>query len=454
MAENYEFFYQGTPYSLEPNYGDTFTGYRMSAGELGATTSIQTANQVKEVSNLLNQGIKNVEVSMIKPDVFEMISDQQLKEINRLSKLTGAETTLHSPLIDPSGFTEQGWSESNRELAERNFTEIVKRGHQLNPKGNIPVTIHSSYLIPGTEDTPAEKGKETQRLIALNQETKELIALNEMRQYSPEEGEIKINPIKRLDIQNNTQWKNSLANINFYKKEADEMLDSAALALGPEKVEKILNGEKIELNSPQEQKARNQIQHASAMLDHVSSQFRNLYDQSRRFIDLNKLNQNDKARIIKVFNKIRNEWTKLKSADAFTYSNLLDNSISLISSIDIAPEIYKPIEDFAVEKASQTFGNVAFNSYKKFGNTSPIISIENPPYGSALSRAEDLKNLVKESRKKFVERAQKEGYSKSEAEEAAKKIIGVTWDTSHINMMRKQGFKEKDVLEESTHPLK
>jgi len=43
--------------------------------------------------------------------------------------------------------------------------------------------------------------------------------------------------------------------------------------------------------------------------------------------------------------------------------------------------------------------------------------------------------------KELVEKAQKEGMSKSAAEEAAKKLIGATWDTSHISMMRKQGFK-------------
>ena len=79
----YESFYQGTQSSLDPQYGN-FVGYRVPAGQLGATTSIQTANQVREVTNLLNQGIKNVEVSVIQPEIFEMIPDQHLTEINRL----------------------------------------------------------------------------------------------------------------------------------------------------------------------------------------------------------------------------------------------------------------------------------------------------------------------------------------------------------------------------------
>ena len=114
-----------------------------------------------------------------------------------------------------------------------------------------------------------------------------------------------------------------------------------------------------------------------------------------------------------------------------------------------APQLYKPVEEFTQEKASTTLGNVAFESYKKFGDKSPIISIENPPYGTALGRAEDLKNLIEETRKKFVEKARKEGMSASQAEDASKKLIGATWDTSHISMMRKQGFGKEKLIEEA-----
>ena len=83
---SFEYFYPGTPTTLDPAYGELFTGYRVPAGELGATTSVQTANQIKEVSNLLNQGIKNVEISTIQPEVFESIPKSHLSEINRLTK--------------------------------------------------------------------------------------------------------------------------------------------------------------------------------------------------------------------------------------------------------------------------------------------------------------------------------------------------------------------------------
>jgi hypothetical protein len=120
-----------------------------------------------------------------------------------------------------------------------------------------------------------------------------------------------------------------------------------------------------------------------------------------------------------------------------------------LQGANLAPEMFVPVEKFLVEKSSETFGNAAFNSYKKFGDKAPILSLENPPAGFGISTGEDLKKLVEESRRKFVERAKKEGIEESKAKEAAAKLIGVTWDVGHINMMRKYGWESKDIIRES-----
>ena len=113
------------------------------------------------------------------------------------------------------------------------------------------------------------------------------------------------------------------------------------------------------------------------------------------------------------------------------------------------PELYKPLEDFAIEKTATTFANVALNSYKKFKDTAPIISIENPPVGMGLSRGEDLRKLVDLARTKFVENAKNSGINEREATDQANKLIGVTWDVGHINMLRKYGYNEQDIVKES-----
>lgn len=118
------------------------------------------------------------------------------------------------------------------------------------------------------------------------------------------------------------------------------------------------------------------------------------------------------------------------------------------------PKVYRPLKEFAVDKASETFSNVAFNAYKQFekkDESAPIISIENPPVGMGLSKAEELTELVDQSRRKFEKKLmEEEGLSKKEAEKTAAKMIGVTWDVGHINMLRKYGFNDKDLIEQSS----
>ena len=115
-----------------------------------------------------------------------------------------------------------------------------------------------------------------------------------------------------------------------------------------------------------------------------------------------------------------------------------------------APKIFEEVESFAMDRASDTFGNLAMKSYEEFGGNAPIIAIENFQPGTAFSSAEKLKELVDNSRKNFVKHLVKEkGLSKSEAKSVAEKQLGVTWDVGHLNMIKKKGFTDKDVLEET-----
>jgi hypothetical protein len=459
---NFESIYPGTTFLLDPEY--SYMGYTIPTRELGGTTSIQTANQLKEVNNLLNQGIKNTEVSIINPEVFEMMPKDHLKEINRLNKLTGAESTMHAPTLDPSGFTQQGWSRSNREEVEKQFTNFIERSHDLSPDGNMPVTIHAS-VIPGSEMipakgpliTPEEKGKTEVmgKMVAVDQETGQFIPLEREFLYSHHQKGKRIEtPENRLEIANNSKWVQSITNLAFYKKEADEILGRTQPALQP-LYDKIEKGEKL----TKEEEAQyapvfNQLNRGNLFLDNVDTSFRTLFEQAAKYAD-----EKDKKETQNALNKISSNWIKLdkdirtgKIKSEFEYiikkSQLVDESINKLRGV--APPLqYRKVEDFAKEKASETLSNVALNTYNKFGKTSPIISIENPPYGSAISNAEDLKELIKDTRKKFTQKLVNQGISKSEAQDQAKKLIGATWDTSHISMMRKQGFGKEKIVEET-----
>jgi len=454
----YESFYRGTPYTMEPTYG-TFTGYRVPAGQLGATTSIQTANQVREVTNLLNQGIKNVELSTINAEVFEMIPDAHLKEINRLSKLTGSETSLHAPMIEPSGFTKDGWSEIEREASERQFKEVVERSHQLNPNGNIPITVHSS-AVPGTEYVPVrdeKTGKMTevpQRMIAVNRETGEMLPLVKEERFYPDEVSIgathgKIySPEEELGIANRSYWDNKLSQLIFYKERGDELMDKSLPLFEGDK--------KGQLTDEQKTAMSNVMNNAMIYFKNTNMSLNSLFNQAYKLADGKgrealQLAADEYTKISEEAEK-KKYHGKLGEYPAY-YSKALQtliNSMQQITGIkELAPQVYEPIEKFVKDKAGDTFSNVALSAYKKFGMNAPVISIENPPYGTAISTAQDLKDLIEVARQRFVEKARQQGISESDAKNAAEKLIGATWDTSHISMMRKQGFGGERLVEEA-----
>lgn len=459
----YEFFYEGTPYGLEPSSDKVYTGFQLPAGSIGAPTSIQTANQIQEVSNLLNTGMKPVEVSALQPETFEMIPKQHLKEIDRQAKLVGASISMHGPVIEPSGFTQQGWSEQNRELAERQLTDVAIRSHEMSPDKPMPITIHAS-MVPGTEKMPIDMFKEEEltpeekemrviptQMIAANQETGEIRPLRREKMYFPgiPEGKIET-PKERLDILNNSLWSQQLSQIALYKKEADDILRRVREKENETKaIQQMLAHGNDANGNPLSDEQKAQLQEtfnqnnseiqteaskANLFLTDVAASFRNVYEEAVKYAG-----SGAKENLV----DISNTWKK-----GGNISEILDKSLIKMQEIP-TPRLYKPIEDFAIDKASKTFANVAWEAYDKFGDKAPIISIENPPYGLAISTAGDLRKLIKESREKFVEKAVKEGMSETKAEKAAEAMIGATWDTAHISMMRKQGFEKEELVKEA-----
>ena len=479
----YEYLYKGTPYSLEPGYGSVFTGYRIPAGELGATTSIQTANQIREVTNLLNQGIKNVEVSAINQEVLDMIPKQHLKEINRLTKLTGSETTLHGPLVEASGYAKEGWSEGERQQAENQIKGIIEKAHELSPEGNIPVTFHSTAMLPeGEEKMMTKEGEAIKSLYIVDPRTGKVDVIRETKKYFPEEGhafkpeeERVFNPEEELKRINKDAWVENVGNINQYAYRGHQIiteienLGEKTLPHFAELEGKKLDGmsleeigklkekyfktyadkENFKNLSPEHQnfleRQFRELEHGEIFLKDAYRGMRSLYNmayQSANPEDRKKLNEFGKNISPFVERGLERNPEKLRE-----FAELVEKGIKVLNSVQ--PQIYQKLDEFVVDKSSETFANSALNAYKKFGENAPIISIENPPAGSGLSRAEDLKKLIQETRRKFVEKAKEEGMSAKEADNVSKKIIGATWDTSHISMLRKMGYDEKDMIEQA-----
>lgn len=486
---SYEYFYNGNPYSLDAKYGNVFTGYRVPAGELGATTSIQTANQIKQVSDLLNQGIKAIEVSTIQPEVFESIPKQHLKEINRISRLTNSQASVHAPLIEASGYTREGWDDAARVQAQIQMWNAVEKSHEIDPKGNVPVTFHASAMLPLAEEKMKEGDKEVSKsMYVVDSRTGEIAQIKEKEKFFPEEipkdyvNKNKLSPKDVASIQlgknfvpqlelnkiNDETFTKRLNDANYYASMGEERLDAVMHI-----PEEALRRQGVSDPKEFEKKEREFIKAFTTMEpEHVPEELKESYMRISRGIDHGKIFLRDSYNQLKeLYNKAykdaspedrekldayRKEITPLINQEISKdpqrlkefSEKVIHKGIKVLGSID-KPKLYKPLNDFLVEKSSETFGNVAFKAYQKFGENAPIVSIENPPTDNALSRADDLKKLIVESRNQFVRNAVKEGLSETEAKKAAEKLIGATWDTSHNAMFRKFGFTEKDLVKEA-----
>src|SRR3989344_479350 len=179
-----ETIYPGADYGLNPSYGKEFSlglspGYEYSFSQFGFPSDPTSANQLDKVSRKLNTGAKTIEVSGVSimgggaGGLVEKIPKQHFKEINRLKKLAGVDLTFHGPLVEASGFErESGWSELNRENQERQLWSAVERAHELEPTGNIVVTLHSSSGLPELRTRIKGKdGEEVPDIVVIDERT-------------------------------------------------------------------------------------------------------------------------------------------------------------------------------------------------------------------------------------------------------------------------------------------
>ena len=234
MADDYEIkdIYQGGYDSLKPSYGESFTGAHVPAGELGAPTGAQTANQIKQVSQLLNQGIIPIEIGTIQPEVFDQIPKQHFREMKRMSKLTGAKISVHAPIqgIEPSGIDPEQrrpWDESYRKLTEEQLKGVVDKAIEVDDKGKVPITIHSSNL-PGSEYKIDEKGnKVMEKLVVINKETGKINPIEEEEKYYPHLEGLKDKRDFKQELKNlnATEWDNAISAAMFNQENAEKILE-------------------------------------------------------------------------------------------------------------------------------------------------------------------------------------------------------------------------------------
>jgi sugar phosphate isomerase/epimerase len=458
--------YLGGYSSLDPNkaYSNSFTGYRATAGSLGLTTDPRTANQIKDASTKLASGVKQIELALVSQELFDSIPKQQFSELRELSKLTGVEISVHAPVIDSMGMTREGFSELNRELAERKITEALMRSHEIDPKGNIPVNFHSAEGIPGSEwktlgDVEGKKQREAKRLIAVDRETGRMTPLEEDKKYYPGSDlsePTKYTPEKNLEIANSTKWSDSLTQVEFNRESAERIMqdiDPIFFKLNY----KLSTDKEYRDNYSVSQKEEEMFKRIYSANEYLNEAERKVRAEFSRAFELAKKDKDEET--IEYLKKVSENYSKTFGPDEnkrimMQYDPKIRSEalFQLNRGLEVVkPRLYVPIEEFAIEQSAKTFGNAAFSAFSKFkdANKTPMMLIENPPAGFGLSTGEDLKNLVIKSREEFVTKAQEKGMNEGQAKEIAEKLIGATWDVGHINMLRKEGFKDEDIIRET-----
>ncbi|MFZ5955856.1 MAG: sugar phosphate isomerase/epimerase family protein [Nanoarchaeota archaeon] len=488
---NYEYFYPGNFSSMNPYYGG-FVGYRLSAENLGAPTKPDTANQINEVISRIREGMKAVEVGTLQPEAFEQIPKEHLKEIYALAKLSGVKPSVHAPIIDAAGFGQRGWEgEAARQDAEKRIFDVVRRSHDLDPQGNIPITIHSSAGIPGNEyrpevgKKPGDKDRFKKRtILMINRETGQIQPVQEQTEKFDIQGMQGKDWEKGRTITAETwakninfnEWDRKLTELNFAQQAVDKDMERIDYMISqmPQLHQIIQKSFLTEEESHQLNMIQPQIIRGFDFLKHNTEALNNMFNNAYKYgseeqkKELKKLSENwtkEKNAVIKQEFGDREQKGALNSFKLYMVEQNLFGKYSnhfrqIIEKEDkeghhMYPEIYQPLENFAMDQAAKTFGNVAFNAVKEFGKTAPIISVENMFQGMAFSKAEDMNKLIDNSRKQFVEDAVKSkkegglGFNREEAETYAKKFIGVTWDVGHLNMMKKSGFTDQDVVKET-----
>ncbi len=492
---SYEKFYHGAEYGFEPKE-DEFLGmpYRTKASNISIATDPRTANQLQQVSEKFNTGLKAVEVSMLTPNVTDAIPEQHLEEINRLKKLVGAELTLHGPLVEPTGVTKAGWDPTHREQAERQMWQAIQRGHKLEPDGNLVVTFHSTNGLPDPETRianpnvkPGEKGRDIiKEIIAVNERDGQFAPFTPKQNYLLNETP---DPKKELAEQNRRAWETALSQVSFHTQngrgsiEEGFTLDRNRKMKGNEEEEKFKQSMKklwtmskteegqkaIEKEIYNSNLKKEIIQNKINQLNHgeiyVKESYLNLQEQfnkawvaTENTMQLSK-DDEEKSKAKEDMERLRKYQEELiKKKDKifkkeFNPDNVevlaeeVQKGVNLLNSLSSPPQQFRPLREFMIDKASETFANLAVRSVKEFKDSAPIISIENPPAGGGLSRAEDLRDLIDAARNKFVKAAtDKLGMDEDEAKKQSKKLIGATWDVGHINMIKKFGYNDEDLV--------
>ena len=466
-----------SPGSMEPPTHYLGKAGLVSAGQMGITINPTVADQLGELSRGLNQGVIPVEVGTLDFKLFETIPKEHFEEMRRKAKLTGSKLSLHSPLVDPAGFGERGWEESQQEVSKRQLMQVVDQAAVLSKgsKEAIPITIHPSNYA-GTTWDKTKDGKEISQLIAVDKQSGQLTPIKPEVRYNlgggtednpSERGliEKKEDAIQMLNTANNTQWEKELDKVIYEKEFADKTIDTAFPAIRGQYKQLMVGAANKDDLGPGERQLLERVHIGETHLDDANLSLNSAFEKAYKYAK----DDETKKKLWEISEIYRKEagyatQKELEDMSERERSMQIDKRLDLQNRARIIqetatalrkfnPNMFERVEDFAAEKAAETFSDLALHSYdisKKQKIAAPIISVENLYQGMAFSQSEDLKNVIEGARKNFTQKLmEKRNLSESEAKKRANDIIGMTFDVGHLNISKKHGFEDKDLVKEA-----
>lgn len=486
MAASFESFYNGGgDRFLPPEYG-TIQGsaFKMNASRLGVPGMATTADQLGQAALVLKSGVRAFEVSnlgMSERGGEDPIPKPHFEEIRALLKLSGVKPSLHGPLIDPSGVEGNRWTgEEGRRDSERRMMDAMEKAHTLSYEGNVPIVFHASntggreYRMENVLDENGKvmkdengnpvRNKVLVGSIAINKDTGEVVQLKRDFQYNfgdPDslrkggkeqaiERVVKGQLEKpRIESLNSNYWDQKITEVQTIAKTTEEILQPV-LQRGRESLIPLIDPTN---STPEEiERAKITLSRAGTFvqdnLQNLSTLFHKAYkygDENQRE-KLEKLSRDYKDKMDKLG---KNEVSQIIGKQQFV--NEATKELNEIFGRG-APKIFTEIEDFAMDKSAETFSNLTVNAYKKWGESAPIMAIENLPEHMGFNDPDQLTKLVKKTREDTIKTLSDKKVmgdkvmNEKQAKQYVDKHLGVTWDLGHINTLKKRGFTDADVI--------
>ncbi len=367
------------------------------------------------------------------------------------------------------------------ETWEKVNAETLKKEYGVDPRKADDLDEIEKQSIRITKDPYTEKNNyEVKKLMyAMDQESGQLLPFRyEVKNFV--DGPHLYTPDKQLMLQNESNWDKAKENIYNHQKQKAEIMDRVRVLM--REGEPLEHGRQKGILSQEEENKLNNIRgniqswagHIEEIDKHIHTGLNNLYHELdfipkeyKNNVDELKENiqkeyegygriQQDiirKARRGQVSKGDEETFAKIKELEERSLQINLERvgqRVKNESEYIPFPQKFVPTTPFTKGKTSETVSNVVFESWKKYKDNTPIMLLENFFPEGNIGSAEDLKETIIESRNKLVNKLVKEkGLDKNKAEKVAESLIGVTWDVGHINFLRRQGYDEQKVLEET-----